>query len=94
MKPVFKCEYCKFMGTEEEVMKHETDCVDNYDKKSCHTCKHRKTYFRTTTIYECENGVDIPEGKMFENCGSYERKEKEHYTTTGSIFGDIFGGMF
>ena len=31
MQPVFKCEYCRFMGTEEEVKKHEAECVDNYD---------------------------------------------------------------
>ena len=91
MKPVFKCEYCKFMGTEEEVKNHEPDCIDNYDKKSCLTCKHRKTYYSPTTRYECENGVDIPEGKMFENCGYYERKEKVDYK---NFLGDLFGGVF
>lgn len=90
MQPVFKCEYCKFMGTEEEVKKHEAECVDNYDKRSCTTCKHRKTYCNPTWRYECENGIDIPEGKMFENCSSYERKEKVDY---GNLFGGLFGGV-
>ena len=42
MKPVFKCEYCTFMGTEEEVKTHEDTCANNYDKKSCFTCQHRE----------------------------------------------------
>ena len=42
MKPVFKCEYCRFMGTEEEVKAHEDTCINNYDKKSCFTCQHRE----------------------------------------------------
>lgn len=90
MKPVFKCEYCKFMGTEEEVKKHETECVDNYDKRSCTSCKHRRTYCDPLR-FECENGECIPEGKMIENCGSYERKEKIEYD---NLFGDLFGGIF
>ena len=32
MKPVFKCEYCNFIGTEEEVIKHEDDCSSNYNR--------------------------------------------------------------
>lgn len=41
MKPVFKCKYCTFMGTEEQVRAHEDTCTNNYDKKSCFTCKHK-----------------------------------------------------
>ena len=41
MKPVFKCDYCDKMGTEEEIREHEEKCTENYDKKSCYTCKHR-----------------------------------------------------
>ena len=37
MKPVFKCEYCTFMGTEEEVKAHEDTCFENYDKKSLYS---------------------------------------------------------
>ena len=37
MKPVFKCDYCQFMGTEEEVSEHEPKCFDNYDRRSCYT---------------------------------------------------------
>lgn len=34
MKPVFKCDYCNFVGTQEEVEKHEPTCIDNYDKRA------------------------------------------------------------
>lgn len=91
MKPVFKCEYCKFMGTEEDVKNHEAECVDNYDKRSCTTCKHRKTYCNPTWRCECENRVDISEGKIIENCDSYERKEKVNYR---NLFGDLLSGVF
>ena len=85
MKPVFKCDYCSFMGTEEKVAKHEVDCRDNYDRKNCHTCQHKKGF----TKYECEAGKDIPEGKMYEFCDLYERKEKPEDPLV-----DLFGGLF
>ena len=91
MKPVFKCEYCDFMGAKEDVEKHESECVDNYDNRSCTTCKHKKTYFNPTLRFECENGIEIPEGKMFENCKSYERKEKINYK---NAMDDLLGGFF
>lgn len=91
MKPVFKCDYCKFMGTEEEVKAHESTCMDNYDKRSCYTCQYRGAFkiVNGLTKYECNNGIDIPEGKIFELCNLYERKEKP---TT--LFDGIFGGIF
>ena len=97
MKPVFKCEYCTFMGTEDEVYKHEEEeCLDNYTKKSCTTCNHKETYFpkemrRLTMCYKCKCGIEIPEGKMMVNCKSYERKKKNDFV--GDMFGGLFGGM-
>lgn len=92
MKPVFKCDYCNFMGIEEEVKKHEITCTDNYDKKSCYTCKYRKTKFTDGSMtFNCEV-VDIPEGKFLEFCDSYERKEKSD-APFKELFRDIFGGM-
>lgn len=78
MKPVFKCDYCKFMGTEEEVKEHELTCMDNYDRKSCYTCQHRGKLNVVNSLvkYECGKEIDIPEGKIFEFCDSYERKIK------------------
>ena len=88
MKPVFKCDYCKFMGTEEEVKEHEISCVYNYDRSSCHTCKHKEIAFKDCkSMYKCKSGIDIPEGKMYEFCKSYDREEKSGFFT------DFFNGL-
>ena len=77
MKLVFKCDYCSEMGTEEEIREHEVKCTENYDRKSCHTCVHKKIRAEDKQLYyECKVGNEIPEGKFFEFCKSYERKEK------------------
>ena len=91
MKPVFKCDYCSKMGTEEEIKEHEPKCFDNYDRRSCYTCKHKTLKGATfkDCSYECKVGVEIPEGKFFEFCESYERKEKSDTVT--NLFGDLFG---
>lgn len=77
MKPAFKCDYCSKMGTEEEIREHEPKCFDNHDRRSCYTCVHKtlKGTFKDCS-YECKAGIEIPEGKLFEFCNSYERKEK------------------
>ena len=88
MKPVFKCDYCDKMGTEEEIKKHEPECLDNYDRKSCLTCVHKELgrINSNMIVYNCKLGKEIPEGKIFEFCPQYERKEK-----TNNLFGDLFG---
>ena len=93
MKPVFKCDYCKFMGTEEEVREHEPNCFDNFDMKSCLTCKNRGklTMEESKIKYECKKGRDVPAGKIYQNCDLYERKEKSQY---GDIVDTLFGGLF
>lgn len=90
MKPVFKCDYCNFVGTQEEVEKHEPTCIDNYDKKSCYICEHRE--FKNLKQFGCACGKEIPEGKLFEFCPEYKRKERPNSST--SIFRDnLFGGF-
>lgn len=89
MKPVFKCDYCRFMDTEDEVKEHEPKCMDNYDRKSCYTCTHRS--LKTMTQFACDCGKEIPEGHILEFCDKYERKEKRDYDL-GNIFGSMFGG--
>lgn len=92
MKPVFKCDYCKFMGTEEEVKKHENDCQDNYDRKSCYTCTHRITNFTDgIPTFECKMKINIPKGKIIAFCDSYERKDKSDNPLT-ELFENLFGG--
>lgn len=78
MKPVFKCDYCNFMGTEEEVREHEPKCIYNYDRKSCYTCKHRNGLTKTKDneiTYKCMLDKDIPFKSVYEFCPEYERKE-------------------
>ena len=90
MKPVFKCEYCTFMGTEEEVKAHEDTCFENYDKKSCYTCKHRE-YLSPKQI-KCNVGKEIPENMIVKNCEKYKRKEESKLNTSLSgLFGSLFG---
>ena len=89
MKPLYRCDYCTYTGTEEEVNNHEAICIKNYNLKGCLSCAHCNTDGFTTIM--CEVGRDIPEGKMFEDCDSYERREKVDYN---SFFNNLFGGMF
>ena len=91
MKPVYKCDYCSFMGTEDEVREHEPLCYENYDVKGCYTCKHRgKLEFKDKNIkYECEAGKDIPTGSIYKYCDLYEQKEKNK-----SIFGEFANNLF
>lgn len=88
MKPVFKCDYCTFMGTEDEVKEHEIICTENYTRRSCLTCKHK--LYKGVTKFECACGKEIPDGKMFEFCPHYERKEQSD-NPLSNLFGDIFG---
>lgn len=88
MHPVYKCDYCKFMGTEEEVAEHEIHCMENYDRKNCHTCEHKRIEcINGKYVYQCSVGIDIPEGKIYEFCKYYERKQKSNF------FDQLFGGV-
>ena len=89
MKPVFKCDFCNFIGIEPEVKKHEIECFDNYTRRSCFTCKH-KGY--KGLKFTCACGREIPEGKVFEFCPKYERKEKTE-TPLSDLFSGLFGGF-
>lgn len=92
MKPVFKCDYCSKMGTEDEIKEHESVCMDNYDRRSCYTCIHKKHMFnrKNETVFECKAGNVIPEGKLFEFCDKYERLEKPKLGFN-NIFGNFIG---
>lgn len=90
MKPVFKCDYCKFMGTEEEVKEHEPICTDNYDRKSCYTCAHKMMKSKDKQwCYECKLGKEITVGTIYEFCPQYERRETP-YTVGEALFGNWF----
>jgi hypothetical protein len=79
------------MGTEEEITEHEPICTDNYDRKSCYTCIHKKLEAKDKQwFYKCKLGKEIPEGKIFEFCPQYERKERPNDFLDG-LFGGLFG---
>lgn len=40
MKQVFRCDYCSYIDTEEEVVKHEKTCLGNPEVKCCDNCKY------------------------------------------------------
>ena len=94
MKPIYRCEYCDFTGIEDEVKEHEDTCVYNYTKKSCLTCKHKD--FKNWKTIECKRDVELPEGKMLEQCVKYEKDDTQKETVSwNSIFGkSLFGGLF
>lgn len=95
MKPLCKCDYCKFTGTEEEVQTHEDSCSKNYTLKSCLTCKYKKLNSTWTSVI-CACGKDIPEKSYIKYCDKYERNEKPSFDDgggIGSIFESIFGRM-
>lgn len=90
MKPVFKCDYCSMMDTEEKIRGHEPKCMDNYDRKSCYTCQHKKMTSKDGKWrFECKAGKEIPEGNIYEFCDVYIRKEKAE-NPLSDLFGDIF----
>ena len=91
MKPVYKCDYCDHMGTEDDVREHEIKCFYNYDRKSCYTCKHRDSI--SLVRYKCLLDIDIPEKHIIEFCGKYEQNEKGQPKTADDIFSNFFGGF-
>ena len=40
MKEVFKCDYCNYIGTKEEIEEHEKVCLNNPDVKCCYNCQY------------------------------------------------------
>ena len=91
MKPVFKCEYCDKLGTEEDIAKHENECIYNYARRSCLTCRYAENKI---TKFVCEKGHDIPEGHMFENCKSYDCLVIDGIAKTADAFSSLFGDIF
>ena len=91
MKQIFRCEYCDHIGTKENVLKHEEECIWNKNKRTCTTCKKCDRGFLK---YKCKDGNEIPDGKMFVNCDKYEWDEVDHTTNRPVATNTMFGGMF
>lgn len=91
MKPVYRCEYCGHMGTEDEVREHEVNCYHNYDRRSCWTCKYRDN--NSIMNFRCLLGTDIPDGKLVEFCRKYENDGKRTTKTASDVLRGLFGGL-
>lgn len=92
MKAIYRCEYCDKMGIAEEIIKHESECIYNKEKRSCITCRHSE--LASFNKFVCKIDRDIPGGQYYENCSSYEWDEKDHSTKNPSISNTLFGGIF
>lgn len=90
MKQLFRCEYCSEQGTAEEITKHEEECIYNYNKKSCFTCKHRDNKIFNII---CKANKEIPDGKYIEGCSEYEWDEQDH-TKVSPFLKGLGGGIF
>ena len=90
MKQLFRCEYCYKTGTAEQIAEHEKECMYNYHRRSCWTCKHAEKCLLTI---KCNNGVEIPKDKYIENCSNYEWDEKD-YSDVNITAKSLFGGLF
>lgn len=90
MKPIYRCEYCNEMGTEDYIREHEEKCLYNYNKKSCLTCKHVE---RDKINYKCKVEKDIPKGQYYLNCDKYEFDEKSHSALNPIPYNNIFGSF-
>ena len=95
MKQLFRCEYCDKTGTIEEITEHEQECMYNYNKRSCFTCKHAEICLITKV--KCTVGKEIPTDKYIENCSQYENDGVDHskVSPAKTLFGGTgFGGLF
>ena len=91
MKSIFRCEYCDKMDVEEEILKHEAECVYNRTRRSCTTCKHAENKI---TRFICKAGKELPEGQQFIHCEKYEWDEIDHAHPNPTAFNTLFGGLF
>lgn len=90
MKQLFRCDYCDFTGTKQEVSKHEKECIKNPNLKSCITCKHCSNWI---TGVKCKLNKEIEEGKYIQHCSIYEQGEPSMDSPFGQVFGNLFGGL-
>ena len=71
MKPLFRCDYCKEIGTAEEIESHEKECLYNPILKGCLSCS--KCDFRYGDVWCRKNAEDttydaVHIGRPVKNC--------------------------
>lgn len=60
MKKIYRCEFCDFIGTKKEVLKHENNCI--YKIRSCDKCSNARVVYDIKTdiaYYICSKGKSI-----------------------------------
>jgi hypothetical protein len=72
MKQVFQCDYCEYRGLAEDVAKHEAECENSPDLRTCNTCIYASGNFIKVT---CLKGVDVPIFSIKRGCSTYNGKE-------------------
>lgn len=88
MKPIYKCDWCKTTGTEEEIFEHEKTCTLNTNLHTCYTCANRKRI----AALECKAGINIPENHYIQHCDKWEEgKPLDLNNPMGNIFDAFFG---
>lgn len=87
MVALYRCSYCDFIGSMEEVAAHEVECFKNPNNRGCMTCAHCS---KMMTYVKCKKGKEIEEGKYIQQCPLYE----DGQPTNDSIFGNLFGNLF
>ena len=88
MKPLYKCDWCKTTGTEEEILEHEKTCTLNINLHACYTCANRKRI----SALECKAGINIPENHYIQNCDKWEEgKHLDPNNPIENFFDAIFG---
>ena len=75
MKPIYRCDYCPKTGTEEELKKHEAQCVYNKAKRACFTCGYRKGWGFGT--FKCQQNIEIPKDSYIEDCPNWAEDKHE-----------------
>ena len=75
MKPVYKCDYCNVTGTENFVRRHESECPDNPNLRTCCTCSNCDSIemFGKFLKFHCNSGIRVPGGYIVERCSRYNK---------------------
>ena len=72
MRQVFQCEYCDHRGLADDVAKHELECENNPNLKTCNTCIYATMSFLKIT---CLKNLDIPFLSVRRNCECHKGKD-------------------
>ncbi len=82
MKPIYRCDFCGILDTEDKMREHEAVCNYNPLNKTCYTCKH---YYRKGNGWQkcemCNAGVfnNSPLTKISEMDLNIPHKQCEKY---------------